>query len=618
MSLLRFDRNTRVLHKDEIHQIIRAIDLDRLALKSEETGETCIAPLTEVFLPEKEMDDIPNIESLSEKQIQQALYRFEIIKPLLNKRTVKNDFEKVAKSFDLSVATVYRLRNVFLHSNSLISLVSKKRGDSRKKRINKKVEDIIEKAIESTYLVLERNRMSKTIEEVQAQCFKGGLKPPHQNTIKNRIYELSEYRKTQRRFGKRIAREKFDKTQSSREGLYPLHVIEIDHTILDLQIVDDETRAPIGRPTITLAIDTYTRMVIGYYISLMRPSTMSVAMCVAHSILDKADWLASNDIPGSWPCYGFMTVLRADNGKDFHSKALEMACKLHNIQLEWRRKGDPKSGGAFIERYLGTLNGELHSIPGTTFSNVVEKGRYDSESHATLTLKALNQYVGDFIVNSYHLNKHSQLGMSPLEKWNIGIMGDKDSPGIGLPDRWENHKRLMLDFMPFEERTVQQYGVVINYLKYWGPELMPYVNSVVPENGKRRVKKSFIFKYDPTDLSKIFFYEPNLDEYISIPYADKRTPSMSLWQLRDALKNIKTTNSPIHQEQIVESYFRRKGIIEKEKKKKKETKSKPNRVYEVEKPGLKAQLDNYSDNKPVQKSKPDNDTFSDIEVLDFD
>ena len=35
---------------------------------------------------------------------------------------------------------------------------------------------------------------------------------------------------------------------------------QIDHTIVDLIVVDEVTRTPIGRPILTLAIDVHTRV----------------------------------------------------------------------------------------------------------------------------------------------------------------------------------------------------------------------------------------------------------------------------------------------------------------------------------------------------------------------
>src|SRR5690606_15997941 len=64
---------------------------------------------------------------------------------------------------------------------------------------------------------------------------------------------------------------------------FPLAVVQIDHTPADIILVDDKHRKPIGRPWLTLAIDVYSRMIVGYYLSFDAPSATSIAMCVAHA-----------------------------------------------------------------------------------------------------------------------------------------------------------------------------------------------------------------------------------------------------------------------------------------------------------------------------------------------
>ncbi len=46
-----------------------------------------------------------------------------------------------------------------------------------------------------------------------------------------------------------------------------LAYVQIDHTPLDIEIVDDEFREAIGKPHLTLAIDVFSRMIVGYYLS---------------------------------------------------------------------------------------------------------------------------------------------------------------------------------------------------------------------------------------------------------------------------------------------------------------------------------------------------------------
>ncbi|WP_455713491.1 hypothetical protein [Streptosporangium canum] len=56
----------------------------------------------------------------------------------------------------------------------------------------------------------------------------------------------------------------------SIEGL--LEQVQIDHTPVDLEVVDERHRLPIGRPYVTAAIDVASRCVVGLVVRLEAPS----------------------------------------------------------------------------------------------------------------------------------------------------------------------------------------------------------------------------------------------------------------------------------------------------------------------------------------------------------
>jgi len=49
---------------------------------------------------------------------------------------------------------------------------------------------------------------------------------------------------------------------------------------MDVHAVDDETLEPIGRPTFTVAIDDFTRCVLGFFLTLLPPSALAAAQCL--------------------------------------------------------------------------------------------------------------------------------------------------------------------------------------------------------------------------------------------------------------------------------------------------------------------------------------------------
>lgn len=88
--------------------------------------------------------------------------------------------------------------------------------------------------------------------------------------------------------------------------------------------------------------------------------------------------------------FGKSKEIYVDNGSEFHSEALKRGCGVHGIKLSYRPIGKPHYGG-IVERVIGTLMKMVHELPGTTFSNIVEKGEYDSSKKAVLTLSELEK-----------------------------------------------------------------------------------------------------------------------------------------------------------------------------------------------------------------------------------
>ena len=62
--------------------------------------------------------------------------------------------------------------------------------------------------------------------------------------------------------------------------------------------------------------------------------------------------------------------------------------------------------------------------------------------------------------------------------------------------------------MPYEERTVQRHGIVIDEIPYYDDVLRPWINATDPRDATGKRKRKFIIRRDPRDLSRIYFYDP--------------------------------------------------------------------------------------------------------------
>jgi putative transposase len=136
--------------------------------------------------------------------------------------------------------------------------------------------------------------------------------------------------------------------------------------------------------------------------------------------LPKEPWLKSLGIDASWPMYGCPKIIRTDNAAEFRATPMARGCEQYGITIEHRPVGRPHWGG-HIERYIGTLMGRVHLLPGTTFSNSKQKGEYDSEERAVMTLGALQEWLVHEISGRYHHTVHSGIGMTPAQAWTQGF-----------------------------------------------------------------------------------------------------------------------------------------------------------------------------------------------------
>ena len=485
----------------------------------------------------------------------EAEKKYKAIEPLLNKpgRT-KKDVQDSAAKVGVHYVTLYKWLRQFETTGKLTAFVPNERKDKGKSLLSADVEKIVADTIETRYLTKQKRSPAKIVREIERLCAKEKVQAPHANTIRNRIKKLDAIKKTKAREGNKAARDAYAPIKGHFPGAeFPLSVVQVDHTPVDIILVDDIHRQPIGRPWLTLLIDVFSRMVLGFYISFDPPGNLSLGLCLTQAFLPKEKWLAKFGIETAWPCWGIPRTIHADNAKEFRGNMLKKACKEYGINLEWRPVATPHYG-AHIERLLGTLNGEIHGAPGTTFSNPTERGDYDSDGQSVMSLSEFERWFITLCVEIYHQRPHSELGMPPIAKWQEGVFGTKKKLGIGVPPRITDELRLKLDIMPFETRTVQHYGIVWDKIEYQHDVLRRWINA--PDADQPKLKRKFLCRRDPRDISTIWFYDPEVQQYYAIPYRNTSHPAISIWELREAEKRAEedSPQTPVDENRIFEAY----------------------------------------------------------------
>ena len=544
--------NSYVKYKNLEYKITQLLNFNEVIGIDVVTKKAKLLPIAELssIEPSKDINAesiSKDISEINDSEYNEAKRRYEAILPLLEKNLSRKDSVEYSKKIGIHFTTLYRWQERYKSTGTILGLISNKVGAKKgNTRLNSEIEILIKRIIDSYYLTIQKPSVQSVVDKVLAECKKMNIIAPHSNTIRNRIESITEYEKLKKQGNRGIARTKYEPAPNKFEADYPLQLIEIDHTPCDIILVDDEHRLPIGRPWITVAIDIYSRMIVGYYLSMNAPSVTSVGMCVSNTILPKDTLLAKFDVNANWNVWGFPETIHVDNGADFRADAVKKAGLAHGINIEFRPVGRANFGG-HIERAIGTLMSEIHNLPGTTFSNIKQRGEYNSDANASMTFFEFEKWLVTFITKIYHKRVHNSLSLTPEQQWEEGLFGDENS--IGFIQKPSSNSTIILDFLPIYERTIQKNGVNIEGLNYYEHVLRTKINQT--ENGK---KKQFIFKRDPRDIRYVWFYEESTKEYFKIPVANQNMPSMTAWEFYSIKTNLKNKGlKRVNQDAILEA-----------------------------------------------------------------
>ncbi|HWU61507.1 MAG TPA: Mu transposase C-terminal domain-containing protein [Ensifer sp.] len=451
-----------------------------------------------------------------------ALDRYAQIRAFVEMEAVGPD-EVVALAGRLQVnrATAYRLIRKYRLQNTVEGVVAGVPGwGSGRPRIDTEVERVIEAAVREYYLQSQCPTIEALYREVVKRCKALGLVKPAGTTVRRYVAQISRRRSA----GSRGGRGKSE-AETMRPGALqvagPNSQWQIDHSPADIVVVDVATRQPIGRPWLTFVIDVSSRTVVGLHVSLDAPNVISVGMALRHAIMDKSEALRYRGIDADWPGFGLPDTIHTDNGSEFKGQTFAHACANLGIMLQFRPIGAARYGG-HIERLIGTAQTEMHLLPGTTFSNVAQRGNYDSDAKASMTLDELEIWLWRFIACDYNRRIHSALSRAPLDAWKAGPTGEGMVPRAAF-----DTEQLAFDLLPSVGRAITRQGIVLNNVHYFEPFLENLFDF-----GERRVT----VRYDPRDLSRIYFQSSQGIQ--ALRYRNLARPPMSLWELEAARRRL--------------------------------------------------------------------------------
>ncbi|WP_409303947.1 Mu transposase C-terminal domain-containing protein [Peribacillus sp. SCS-155] len=506
------------------------------------------------------------LDMLTERDLQKVSKRFDIIRPLLVLEKVKEgDFtgyvefmehhkhyvkdkelpsdlnidilsDRIAEKMQKSKRTVLRHYYNFVKARANAyrgeeGLISKSGSGVHQRKDNKIIEichpqkpdlvldtiatrlddailPIIKEVIEQEYLRVKRPKKREVYDSIANKCTRQKLNPPREITIFKMLDRISPKLKDRMRNGTKAEQKYQDISRgyANEAALYPLHLVAIDHTKLDIDVLD-EVGLVVDRPWLTLGIDVYSRQVWCYHLSFDPPSANKVRKAIEHGVLlkrVKERYGTKNE----WPVYGIPDVIQFDNGSEFNNYAIKRLVKetlMSNIRF--RPIATPRYGGT-IERLFGTFNTQFfHRLHGTRKSNVQDLGDYDPEADAALTLEDLDKALVTYIVNIYHNEPHKGLPLdssTPMTRYYDGLK-ERGYPEFISEDEETSFR---IDLLPTENKPYTRDGVTLGNVQY----RIAGLNHLIDKR-----EKKYVVKFDIDDISKIFLLDPTTKEYIEIP-----------------------------------------------------------------------------------------------------
>ena len=364
---------------------------------------------------------------------------------------------------------------------------------NRQPRIKESVTKILDQFIDKEY----ENHKQKNKREVYGEfvnfCKSKGLATaPSYKTFVATMNRRPRYEQVKKRKGTRAAypHEPMYWELSydlPRHGDRPFEITHIDHTLLDVELIDSQTGHPLGKPWATFLTDASSRRLLAVYLTFDEPSYRSCMMTLRECV---------------HRYHRFPELVIVDWGPEFESIYFETLLASNECSKASRPKAKPRFGSV-IERLFNTANTEfIYNLAGNT--QVMKNVRQVTKSvnpreHAVWTLGELYAALRCWAYEVYDTSEHGTLKQTPKEAYEIGLLRSG-----ARPKQWIEYDEDFIQSTLPGARTrkgtaklVPGKGVKVNNIFYWskGNVFLDH-----PELEKKQIP----VRYDPYDMGHVY------------------------------------------------------------------------------------------------------------------
>jgi putative transposase len=410
-------------------------------------------------------------------------------------------------------------------------------GEGTRQHWHPKVADLLEEIIHwywepslskrdytDAYAEFDARFEALAIELALDPSLKTPLEKPSEGTIRAFIDSAECYETVKTKFGEPAADARFKGNRHPIQATRLLEVVMIDSTILDAWCcLDDESLLPLGRPTLTIAIDLYTRMILAVIVTFEPPSLFTAMACLKRVNTPKHDinvrWPHIERVSDGW---GKPKTIIVDNELAQTGKSYQAACEDGKIHVKWAPVKRPQYK-AVVERFFLTLKMMLlDKLPGGLPYKpaIMSQLGIDPAQISTITMSKLVELINQTINDVYHYDTHTTIGMPPALAWEKSKAKHK-RPFIDDPDFLE------AAFGALEDGTLTTSGIEFDRMVFHDPVITgALLNDLGKDSPKRRrrgilasANPRVMFKYNPVNMEAIYVWNSKCKQYVKLPNA---------------------------------------------------------------------------------------------------
>ncbi len=357
---------------------------------------------------------------------------------------------------------------------------------------------------------------------------------PCASTFANWVSDLKYYDVVESQCGRTVRDFESRQMMKTFECSNILTRVEFDAVHIQIGLLDDETLEYKGSVIVMMAIDVFSRCILGYSMHVGQGGeTVELTVeCMQHAVMPKKR--------KNWEkICGKMSMAVCDAGAAFvsdHFLSYLAHFKINRLTTAVKKPFRKP----FIESFFRTLRLQhLSKLPGylgsARFKGVfTEKSNLKKE--ATLTVSEFRESLEEYICDHYHMNSHNGLrnNRTPLDVWNKSV---GDAPGlVSFPEDTElftswggrvKHPKLH-----------QNRGFTVNTHRYNAPILKDWYSELKGNPMFKEKGLEIKVSYSNLNIGHIIAFHPISGEWIFVPNTNQKVyDGMSEFEYKSMLDN---------------------------------------------------------------------------------